>query len=507
MTRINRNILRGVLVLSYIIIIAVVVLGVGRIFSYLNTGADRSTMLHTEIKKIDQYLPKLEWAPLKNEGRLMDVETLKSIEADYLDAWYVKHVAYKTNTTQGVDDYYTESARKSIYDILDKNKAEGIWIDGTTLEHHITLEFFSEDGKLAVIRDRDVLEYKRVYQNEDMLFETKEISTYKAIVLLEDGFWRIRHLIKENNTPYKSEFSSVSNSISNVKGINYYPQATPWDMYGDYFDAQVISKDFKIIKDAGLNSIRIFVPYKDFGKANIKTEKLEKLKTVLDMAQNNQLKVVVTLFDFYGDYEVLNWTLNQHHAIKIVTSLKNHKALLAWDIKNEPNLDFESRGKIKVMAWLEHMIAVVKSSDSKHPVTIGWSNAESAGLLNEAVDVVSFHYYEHLKGLEHAYSTLKENNPDKTIVLTEYGLSSNKGVWNLLGNSEEDQANYHKEAQALFAKNNIQSLSWTLYDFSKIPKEVVGRLPWRKQTQGCFGFINQNGETKPAFKYMSREIN
>jgi hypothetical protein len=46
-------------------------------------------------------------------------------------------------------------------------------------------------------------------------------------------------------------------------------------------------------------------------------------------------------------------------------------------------------------------------------------------------------------------------------------------------------------------------MSWTLYDFSKVPKEVVGRLPWRKQTQEHFGFINQKGETKPAFKYIS----
>ena len=49
-------------------------------------------------------------------------------------------------------------------------------------------------------------------------------------------------------------------------------------MYGDKFDTKIISNDFKIIKDSGLNSIRIFVPYRDFGKTNIKLEKLNKLK-------------------------------------------------------------------------------------------------------------------------------------------------------------------------------------------------------------------------------------
>jgi hypothetical protein len=498
----SKNILRGILVLSYIAVTVVVIFGLSGLISYLNTGADRSNMLHTEIKKIDQYLPKLEWEPLKNEGRPMDLQTLKAIESDYLDAWYVKHVAFKTNTLQGIDDYYTEHARKPIYNIVNRHAIENISVDATTLEHHISLEFFSEDGQLAVLRDSDVLEYKRLYQKDKMHFETKERSTYKVILLLEDGFWRIRHLIKEHSVPYKKAATSIPNTISNIKGINYYPQATPRNMYGDAFDSNIISEDFKIIKGAGLNSIRIFVPYEAFGKASVKEDKLEKLKTVLDIAQKNQLKVIVTLFDFYGDYEVLDWTLNQHHATKIVSALKHHKALLAWDIKNEPNLDFDSRGKTKVMAWLKHMVTEVKLIDDKHPVTIGWSDAEHATLLNEDVDFVSFHYYEDLKHLGQTYATLKKTMPNKDIVLTEYGLSSNRGVWNPLGYSEKDQADYHEEAQTIFTKNNIQFMSWTLYDFPKIPKEVVGRLPWRKQTQEHFGFIDQNGETKPAFKFI-----
>lgn len=501
----NKNILRSVLVLSYIIIISIIILGISSVFSYLNTGADRSNMLHTEIKKIEQYLPKLEWEPLKNEGRPMDLQTLKSIETDYLDAWYVKHVAYKTNTTKGVDDYYTENARSSIYSIVETNSNENITIDGTTLEHHLTLEFFSEDGQLVVLRDSNVLEYKRIYQENNVLLETKELTTYKVILLLEDGFWRIRHLIKEQTAPYKNKFKPAENIITKIKGINYYPQATPWNLYGDDFDDNIISKDFKIIKESGLNSIRIFVPYEDFGLANVKPEKLQKLKTVLDIAALHELKVIVTLFDFYGDYEVLNWTLNQHHAINIVSALKNHKALLAWDIKNEPNLDFENRGKIKVTAWAKQMIASVKSIDTIHPVTIGWSNTESATILKDNLDFVSFHYYEDLDALETEYQNLKTDIPNKPIVVTEFGISSYRGLWNPFGNSEDDQAAYYKQAQAVFSKNNMSFMSWTLYDFTEIPKEVVGRLPWRKRAQGYFGFIDQNGETKPAFKYISKE--
>jgi hypothetical protein len=505
MTSINKNILRGVLLLSYILITALVIFGISSLFSYLNTGADRSSMLHTEIKKIDQYLPKITWAPLKNEGREMPPQTLNTIENDYLDAWYVKHIAYKTNNKQGVNDYYTENARKNIFNTIDLNLNENISIVSTTLEHHPTVDFFSEDGQLVVITDKDVIEYKRVFQNETCILERTEKATYKVTLLLEDGFWRIRHLTKQQVRDYKTQFIASANKAINIKGINYYPQATPWNMYGEQFNSEIISKDFKIIKDSGLNAIRIFVPYEAFGKAHVNLKNLDQLKKTLDIANENNLKVIVTLFDFYGDYAVLNWTLNQRHAETIVSQLKKHPALLAWDIKNEPNLDFNNRGESLITAWLSHMIDLVKSIDTTHPVTIGWSNTESASILKNQIDFVSFHYYEALDNLEVEYKNLKSEIPNKPIVITEFGLSSYKGLWNPLGNSEQDQANYYKQAQSIFSKNNISFMSWTLYDFTKIPKEVVGRLPWRKRTQEHFGFINQNGETKPAFQYISKE--
>ena len=226
---------------------------------------------------------------------------------------------------------------------------------------------------------------------------------------------------------------------------------------------------------------------------------------MLDAAEETNIKVVITLFDFYGDYSALNWTLDQRHAETIVSHLKDHNALLAWDVKNEPNLDFESRGKELVLAWLDHMIDMVKSVDRDHPVTIGWSDAESASLLNDKVDFVSFHYYKDIEKLGETYSNLKTKITDKPTIVTEFGLSSYRGMWSPLGNSETTQANYHKTAQAQFNKFDIPYMSWTLYDFSEIPKEVVGRLPWRVNAQKHFGFIGVDGTKKESFNYISKD--
>jgi len=501
----NRNLLRAAVLLSYIAITLFLVYGVSALYSYLNTGADRSKMLHTELKKIDQYLPELSWAPLRNKGRQMDEQTLSEIENDYLDAWYVRHIAYKTNLKAGIDDYYTESARKNIFNIIKQNKLQKTTVDGTTLEHHVTLDFFSEDGQLVVLTDKNVLEYKRVYRNNTFVLETYETATYKIILLLEDGFWRIRHLIRTVVSKKDTFNTRKIDSTLTIKGINYYPQKTPWDMFGAQFNDAVIDRDFKIIKTAGLNTIRVFIPYEDFGKANVNARKLKKLAQVLDIAQTNKLKVMVTLFDFYGDYSVLNWTLNQKHLIEIVTRFKDHPALLAWDLKNEPDLDFDSRGKISVTSWLKRMCIVAKSIDKKHPITIGWSNAQSAITLHNEVDFISFHYYKNLSEFTTTLEELQAETVLKQVVLTEFGLSSYKGFWNLYSGSETKQADYYKNMQLQLKEKNISFMSWTLYDFNKIPKEVVGKLPWRRNAQEHFGFIDKNGKKKPSFTYISTD--
>ena len=57
--------------------------------------------------------------------------------------------------------------------------------------------------------------------------------------------------------------------------------------------------------------------------------------------------------------------------------------------------------------------------------------------------------------------------------------------------------------QDFFKKENLAFMSWTLYDFKEVPTAVVGRLPWRKSRQRFFGFLDQKGEPKPAFKYIT----
>ncbi|MFC5048513.1 cellulase family glycosylhydrolase [Aquimarina hainanensis] len=515
MKRWNRAIYIFLIGIGFTAVIAIVLLGLSKVFSFLNTGADRSSMLHISMKKDFVYLPTVSWRAQDNPGREVDSQTLTNISNDYLSAWYVRNVSYQTNDSTGIDQYYTKSARKNLINNINYNKKMKNRIEATTLQHHLFLEFYSADGQTVVFTDKDVKEYQRVYRNKDFMMDTELTSTYKVVMLLEDGFWRIRHIVKDKletiqdsievnkKAAVKGDTLLVNNYPYTVKGINYYPKDAPWNMYGDTFDVEVIEKDFEIIKEAGLNTIRIFVPYQEFGKEKVKIEKLEKLTKVLDLAEKKAIKVVVTLFDFYGDYSVLDWTVTHRHVEQLVRAYKDHKAILAWDIKNEPDLDFDSRTKEAVVAWLREMIRQIRRYDPNHLITIGWYDMQSSLILEKEVDFLSFHYYGDIKEFSQQYDTL-QTKTSKPLVLQEYGLSSSKGLWNPFGATQEDQAIYYKDFHKILREKDVHVMSWTLYDFDKIPTSVVGRLPWRKHKQKFFGFIDTKGNKKPAFQFISR---
>ena len=159
----------------------------------------------------------------------------------------------------------------NLYKTIDYNLNNKITIESTTLKHHPKLEFYSEDGQQVVFTDKNVIEFQNVYKDKTLITEIQDTATYKVMMLLEDGFWRVRHIQKMKQEPFAKdsiianpEFKVVGNKIKHnnadftIKGINYYPKNSAWDTFGDLFNKDTIAKDFAIIKEAKLNSIQDF---------------------------------------------------------------------------------------------------------------------------------------------------------------------------------------------------------------------------------------------------------
>ena len=505
--KINRTLYRIFLLASFLALNGLILFGISSAWTYLNTGADRTSMLHLHEDISATYLPKVQWEIAMNEGRPMEEQTLGEIERDYLSAWQVRNAAYANNVPYGIADYYTDSMRTELFKITDLNLKNKITLQTTTIEHHPKLEFYSTDGKLVVLTDKNVLAYEEVYQNENLITKRKLLSDYKVMLLLEDGFWRVRQLVE---TALPEETLEVASQVKNLddyhfKGINYYPQDTPWDMFGSQFNDSIIEHDFKLMAKMGVNSLRIFIPYESFGKEYVDQKKIEKVKRTLDIAEKTGLDIMPTLFDFYGNYSIHDWTMTNRHVEQVVEALKDHNAIIAWDVKNEPDLDFESRGKERVLAWLEQTVDRIRKIDTKHAITIGWSSPEAAVNLTDKLDLVSFHYYRGAPEFESAFNILKSKVTDKPLLLQEYGYSSYDGIWNGFSGSDEKEKDYMGTIQKVVEKENLSHMIWTLYDFRNIPTSVVGRLPWRKVRQRHFGLLDDKGEKKPVYDIFFNE--
>ncbi|PCE62518.1 cellulase family glycosylhydrolase [Sediminicola luteus] len=494
----TKIIYRTFLVGSFVAINTLIIYGISASWNFLNTGADRSKMLHLTQKLELAYLPKMHWDLDGQKGRPMNKQALKELEADYRSAWYVKNMAFRNNDPFGLDDFFTKSAKAELLALLNLNIQNGVSQRSTTITHHIQLEFYSLDGKMAILTDHMVTGYQETYQRGELTYAGPTQNSYRVMLLLEDGFWRIRQMIKTKGEEVIVKPTQVGISIGALKGINYYPKSHPWEMFGKHHDPAILDADFMKLKLMGFNSIRIFIPYETFGRAHVDETQLKQILELMDIAAEKDLKVLITLFDFFGEYDMAHWTLAHRHAEKLVTTLKGHRALLGWDIKNEPDLDFDNYGKREVLTWLELMINRLREWDDVHPITIGWSTPEAAVSLKEMVDFISFHYYGPLEEFDNRFSVLREKAKGKSMVLQEFGKSSYKGIWNAYMGSDEAQLEYMRGIKKRLDANDLSFYIWTLHDFENIPNKVVGPRPWRKAHQRNFGLLDVLGKEKPV---------
>lgn len=502
------------MVFSFILLNGLILFGIGQVLMFFNQGAERTQMLHLELEPEDNYLPKVNWIKTDNPGRRMEAHNLKRIEKHYLYGLLAKSQALKTNQMKGLDDFFTKNPLEEIKTVINNNSNQKSSIDGTSLQHQLSLDYYSDDGQFAVITDKFVEEFQNIYVNNQWVASVQDTVAYKNILLLEDGFWKIRQAVKIAPEIIESKKEDTSKVFEikekqilknkekfTIKGINYYPQKTPWTMFEDEFDEKIIKRDFELIKQAGLNTIRIFVPFVDFGQAKVDEAKLNRLIKTVELAEKENLSVIVTLFDFYGDYSPQSWTITHRHAEIIVNALKAFKNILAWDIKNEPDLDFESRGEHNVIPWLTSVIQTIRS-ETNQLITVGFYDGQQAIKLNEQVDFISYHFYDDISNLKHSFKAVNQATK-KPVVIQEFGLSSTRTFWNWFGNSLNNQKTHHQICQDFFKTNEVSFVSWTLYDFDQIPDGVAGKKFWVKHKQKNFGFIDKKGKKKPAFDYIS----
>ncbi|NTW00744.1 MAG: cellulase family glycosylhydrolase [Oscillochloris sp.] len=495
---------------------SLVVGAIANLLAYFERGAEPATVLNIVPNRPPELNVALAWeADDADTGRVIASYTRSQVEATYVRSWLQWNLSYLKGEPHGLKTYFTGPALAEVSAAVQRAHADGLSVEQVDTTHNLQLHFYSADGAVISFTDHNTLVAQVIRDSSGTILTAVETrADYDVVMLLEDGLWHVRHWVRRTAAEPRTAlpaFTGLSLRIGtapyHIAGMNYYPQNTPWDTFWPQYNAAVIDRDLSRMKGLGLNTIRIFVPYEQFGGPNVDKELISRLEDLLDRAEAQGLKVIVTLFDFRADYSLLHWPDADRHLETLLTHFREHPAILAWDLKNEPDLDDDAAGSQSVDAWLSHLITLARSYDPDHFLTIGWSNSIAAQRLADQVDIVQFHYYAPVGVFASSYAELRAAVPHKPLLLGEFGLPT----WNSVfphGHTEAEQADYYAALlAALRASDASGYVAWTLYDFTNVPATVAGRWPWQTGPQRHLGVLRANGEEKPAAALLAPQAN
>ncbi|MFH1248829.1 MAG: glycoside hydrolase family 2 TIM barrel-domain containing protein [archaeon] len=238
--------------------------------------------------------------------------------------------------------------------------------------------------------------------------------------------------------------------------------------------------DFSIMKEMGVNTIRIY-HIRDFSEEESK-------KTLNDLYK--KYGVMVLVGDYLGAYtkgsgaswqEGTDYTNPDHkkkmleEVISIVKSYKNEPFVLGWVLGNE-NTHMGTRTNAAIYpkeyySFVNDVAKVIHKNDKKHPVILCNTSTHFVGAMAKYIpdiDIFGANAFDLDKAGNQLFSAVKKNI-GKPVIITEYGTSSyNNGK---LEEDESIQAEIHSRCWKTISSNfagsgNRNSLGGVIFEWT-----------------------------------------
>jgi hypothetical protein len=227
-----------------------------------------------------------------------------------------------------------------------------------------------------------------------------------------------------------------------VLGCNYWASHAGTNMWKDW-QPDVVEADFKQISEAGMQVIRVFPLWPDFqpihqfytgggepkeirfancplpgngpGKDGVSVEALTHFKQLADLAQKNNIKLIVGLVTGWMSGQlfippalegrkILSDPTSIMWQVKLVRTMvqefKDHPAILAWDLGNECNVMEVVPNSQTAYVWTAALTNAIKAEDQTRPVVSGMHSLSSGSDAlwkiqdqGELTDVLTTHPY------------------------------------------------------------------------------------------------------------------
>ncbi|TFC17326.1 hypothetical protein [Cryobacterium glucosi] len=449
----------------------------GQITLQSSTGAKVSSGLH-EVATVPVNASQLvSWLPdAWQRERVLEPATRMMIAASYIRAWAAIGRFQSTGERPAVNDTFSGAARRAVLD-LPRTGPSATW----DLRHSLELEFYALDGATVAFHDggANIARTVGTGLNETVLLSHE---SYDVVMVLEDGFWRIRQLRRSagsdtatlttdaagataiTGTPTTTPFTVPASLATEYRPAGWAPvlpvavtaSATPTPTPGatptpapsvvpipapTLLAPATLGADFARLRALGFDTIRVPLPYTELGGAKPTDDAITGLITLLEQADRHGLRVDLVLFDGFPDLTPANWVAADAHLTAIATAVRGQPALALWDLADRPEQRTTgSPSPAEIRAFLLHAGSVLRELDPGTPQTVSWATSAAAAdpSMARLVDAVSLH----LTGggdPTAAIGAVRAALPDRAVLLTVTGLST-EGGWGPLPKTEARQA-------------------------------------------------------------------
>ena len=211
------------------------------------------------------------------------------------------------------------------------------------------------------------------------------------------------------------------------------------------FDKEVIVKDLQLLKEYGVNCIRVFPMWEDFQpieryylpntpffekmpfqmrvndkpiatqkyESGLSEEQIENFKFLLDETKANGFKVIVSFItgwmsgrlfvppalkgkDVIGDAEAILWACK--FIEELIPEIKNYENIIAWEPGNECNCLHFGKTEEECELWMRSIVNSIRISDNTRPIYSGMHTTKLQGSWNllmqgRYTDVLTSHPY------------------------------------------------------------------------------------------------------------------
>jgi len=261
-----------------------------------------------------------------------------------------------------------------------------------------------------------------------------------------------------------------------IYGVNYYPREYPFKRFLTQTPVNVMAAEMDIIRQAGINTLRIFLRYDDLfvcpGSGAVpNAEAFARLDSIFQLASQKQLHVIAVLNQ---DADLIRYPLYDSppyiaaQTQFLVERYRSEPALLAWDVRDRGDQDYLSGlfTRETVLTWLADTARLIRRTDPNHPLTAGWW--EDSWVTEPLVDFVSFQFYGEYEPLRQTMAIVRDNVPRKPILLISIGYSTH-----LLDEIAQRNLLY----QALEEVSSNRLAGWVIYLAFDFPYDVTCTPP------------------------------